>query len=445
MISGKMTEEGNENTNVEQETDQDDLTMFLNTQDDTERDRTIKRLNKENVIKLLEKLRAKYNRDISDSDVIRQDNHDKQAQIVTLQANLTQEVQEHQRTQQEKTAAESRLQDEITRKRNALTELTDTKNLLSKKETVAKELMGRLSVMTPSGSSTQIVTNSSKQILIVVDTVMMSIIEVLGKRDKIQWDKMIIKNGVKGLKSMLSDDESRKDIYKYAKVIILLGMKEILDGEDGFQLAENYRQICPLLRDLECEIDIVELPAAPESKATNVECYNMKIRSLTSDSGISIIETEKLLQKMTFLEMCSTDNQIQPGVFSKVADAIESTSVPTAMNKKPYMPYTQPDAEHDSESSDDEFLFKEEMILDPNYTGLIIGTKGKNIRKLQEDTGSKLHVKENHSTGAKSIIIRANSEAVVQAVKRKVAKQIKSVQGKRPNDDKKQSYKKTKY
>lgn len=415
---------------------EDDVLIYINMDDDAERERLIKKLTKDKVLELTENLRTKYKKDRSYMDDLRQKNHDQHTLIVQLNKDVQQEKQENTTAKTDYTRLENALQDETNKKKTVLNELSDTKNLLAKKETLVTKLKEKLGGLTPCDSAA---TGTNNDILIIVDPKMLGLIDDLINKDtKLNWDKMIVKSGVKGLLKMLSDEEIRQKVYTYTKVILVLGSLEILAGGDGFKIANELKPICSKLRELEVFIDIMQIPPAPEDRAVELECFNMRIQTYASPE-IKIIETENLFQKCSYTEMYQ-DDKFTAGVLSILAGTFDTVVVPSKIDKKPYQPCTKALSDGDSDSADDDYPFNEEIFIDPAFAGLIIGRSGANIRRLQDETGTKVQLYEDDEAGTKSLLIKAKTDSDLQLVKRKINRQIKNASKtatKRTHDDKK--------
>ena len=180
---------------------------------------------------------------------------------------------------------------------------------------------------------------------------MSGVIDALFQDDSVSWDKLVVKKGINDLRSITEEEEYRKMIHKYMKVVLVLGWSDIQNGTDGIVVANKLCSYIPKFKELDVEVNICQLPPTPAEKSTDIECFNMKLEGL---DGIKIITTEEF-DKVPADDMIDQKGCLKPCVFTiTAASLVSQVAVPEMRVKEKYTPKVTHDDSDTPDLSDDE-------------------------------------------------------------------------------------------
>lgn len=433
---------GDDNGNVRNET----VIAYTVSDDPEEKDKFFRKTTKEKLSELVDALKEKYEQEKNNTTALRKENHNQHTeilnrdqQIITSPAEKVTQEDKQQAVEQEIVVLKRKLQVEKDAKKMAVNDLIAVKTKLVKKDDLAKDLMRRLDLMSQDDSWPN---QDDPKLLIITDNYLENMLHELTFNGKISWDKLVLKNGVDNLSTILQDDDERKTVYRYEKVLLIVGFSDIMTGGDGFTTANKVSQAVPRLAELQVQISIVQLPPVTGNKSVDIDVFNMKIDSVSKEA--QIIKTEHAFETIDMDEIVNIDGELKPAAFSLMAKAIaKQLKMPPKWEKEPYKfldkpfmkrklktqkklseeprhkPFEKSSMHSKSENSeDDEESIREILPILKKYTGLVIGNKGTNIRKIQEETDTKMQVIDWDEE--KAVLIKGSDSAQIQCAKRKI-------------------------
>jgi len=263
------------------------------------------------------------------------------------------------------------------------------------------------------------VADDTVPLLIIADKSSEGFLDMLTFNGNVRWDKYVVRKGIDSLRAMILEDEHRKRFYKYVKVVLLIGLGDILAGGDGFRVASMLNTVLPKIKELEVEIAICQIPPATGTKATDVRMFNRKIGAI---KDIQIIDLGKDFDKMTDDQIFQIDGNYRPEVNKIIISAlVDQISVSKLMKpKKPFVPLTikeeiNEDMKGQQNSSDESDIIEKLYPIDGSLSGLIIGFRGQTIRNMEKESGARLSVIDWKDD--KAILVRgSDSETIDKAI-----------------------------
>ncbi len=265
-----------------------------------------------------------------------------------------------------------------------------------------------------------------------------------------KWDWISIKS-VRVLRDRIEDLIETQKLYKYDKVVILLGHGDIREGVEGFDLFNLMKKIVKVLDEMELQVTICQLPPLMGTLGTDVQIFNSCLDNL---ENIEIISLEKATERVAYSKIVSDEGVVSEWGLNMIKDCIneqltkpiirknkENRKPPTHpapkvitekdKNKKSYKdaleeniaesdsPASEQELEEDSES-DLERDGKGYMKINPDHAGLIIGQMGSTIRAIQAKSRTKISLDYKTVDGelTKVAIIYGTEEGIENAKKR---------------------------
>ncbi len=378
-----------------------------------ERDKFYGRTNKGIIIQLMERLRTQTDKN-----------------EVTLTDRINTLVQE-------KDKLSKRLVDEEKEKNDVLTRLDSTQTLLTQKEALVTDMLQRLDNKAEGDDSIDmsIEDEDIPSVLLIYDKQRASIIPKIGitSGQKHKCDKIEVES-LTDLHEILNDETHKKKFFAYDMVIISCGLGDIMSTDDGFKTHSKLLKIVKQLVALEVDIAVVQLPPVQGSKMTDIRIFNMKLDQLPNKHKEVQIVTIPEVFSMNIDEVFDDGNVVvTETVCDLIARAINAkTTVPDKKDKKTPTP-SAPDSGKENVppnlgAQSLQQLQIDTYEIDSDICGLVIGSKGSNIKKLEAQTDTRMKVVD-----GPHVIIIGQHRNVVNA-KDKVASYIKSRTGKRDPD-----------
>ncbi len=360
---------------------------------------------------------------------LRKDLHDKQSDILTVQ--LTKDTLQLELTDKDGTidtlnGTISDLNVQLTAegqaKNDALTKLADSRAELKQQSGITKDLMARLA----NKKSSMGVSAESTKILIIVDTVLAPLLT----RVKIKGftDTYKEANGFDALLHMTKDEEHLDKLHAYDKVLILLGPKDIQDSQDGYDMSNKLSQAVEILKELQVQVALIELPPALGNPFTYVSMFNNQIEDL-ADKDVQIITYYNKIKPGCHPKILESDGHTPKlDLLTIMADAInDQFTIPEKIAKRPRKSTDKSEPPAQSTSSNKPISSsgssQDFYAIDPVFMGRIIGQGGEKIKELQRETYTKLKVVDYNDVDDEKLagVIIVGSTKHIAIAKQKIA------------------------
>ncbi len=396
-------------------------------EDDEEKEKYTKKTTKEKLIELVDAFKEEGMNDKLTLITLRKENHDQHAQILNKDL-LIATLQDENKSKEVKLAdadkenilLRSKLCEEKDAKKLVIDELLLTKSKLVKKNELAADLMNVLDEK--SGSANW--GDDVQKLLIIVDERLEAVLDQI-KLDSTSWDKFVLTKGIDGLKTMLESEDHRMKIYGYEKVLMLVGLTDILAGREGFTVGNTACVAATKIRDLQVDVGIVELPPVAKGKpSTMLSCFNNKVKNASNINQVILIDSA--FDMIMTDDLINDDGTFIPVVFDIIASAISKQIImPGKRSKDPFKTSTKPIKQMKTETKPAVAIkdyIREIFPFNKSITGLVIGSGGNTIRSLEDESGAKLHVMD--WEGEKAVLIQSTNQNSILAAKAKLEELI---------------------
>jgi hypothetical protein len=447
---------------------------------DDEKDKYFRNRTKQQLMDLVEAFKEEREQTRADLTMLRQSQHDKQAELLNKQGEVNDKEMEIRNSQAEsdnktheintlndklanvKTEVLTRddtinglkmkMQAELVAKKTVTQDLVRVRHLLEKKEQLVADLMNRLDKKMSGDSDSGEEDDFAKMVLF-IEKDMEGILDDINIKG--YWDKYTGLSGVDDLRGMIEDDNHRNKIHNYDKAVLVVGLNDIKKGADGFTIGKKLAKCVTKIKALELDVAIVQLPPA-DNHSMPYDMFNCKIESI---EGVEIINISQQTDMMT-LDQIIKDGKPTSSILTIMAKAInEQVKFPDKKSKskitlKPEqsLPETSKPLRHQNIQSETDLMIKEIFPIEKAYTGLVIGKVGKTIQKITEDTDTDIRIvdEEAFGDGTKMVHIKGLESCVLLAKKKiddliKGAKEKEKVREKRSIDKSDTQAKKRKF
>ena len=212
------------------------------------------------------------------------------------------------------------------------------------------------------------------------------------------------------LLNMTKETDFRKKLYSYDMILVASGMRDLVQGDDGFKA---YNKVCKIIKsvdELQVDIALLQIPPITGRPATDSRIFNMKIESLPEKhDNVQIIKVKDLYNKATDV-IYTKDGELTQDTLETLSSAVNSITIPDKKVKKDIKPETKTPvaAVAAADSLDLASLQIEVLPVPDELLGLVIGRNGSNIRKIEQETQTRLKITE----GSNVVIIGSHRDIV---------------------------------
>ena len=370
-------------------------------------------------------------------------------------------------TSEEKQELEKKVTELTSKNKMQLEELILVKDQLYQSKLSYEVLMNKLD----KEKGNQISTDESDsdpekaQALFIVD-INLDTTKLMIDRKGAQWNWLKIQS-LKNMHANLDELVDSEDLFKYDKVILLLGHDDIKEGTDCFDLLKVTKKVVKKLQRLNISITLSQLPPLPGKWDTDVQIYNRKLPEI---NDVEIIKYDDEIQKVPYSRIVSENgevsdwglNMIKTGINTQMEKPIKKpTTTPdeaakskSVRNKENIKPGTsgrkgkavikqnkkkemisddeEDESDDDGSMSDleldkllDEDIGEESpgrqfLFFNPTFSGMIIGRRGTTVRAVQAKTKTRISLANKILEGVptKVAIITGEEKDIAKAKKR---------------------------
>lgn len=405
-------------------------TYLVARQTEDEKDKFIKKHSREKLVEVIEYLHTDIQRLANEKN---QSETDLNAQILA-KTNEIAKVKERVK--------------EINDEKNSLeTQLLKSQTLVEEKKNEIEHLEKRV-VDHDDASDKDILDPNAPKTLLIVDQLRQGIV---GKLLINSMDKYTDAQDFDDMMKMLSDEEHREKLYIYDKVIISLGMKDIIDGNKSITVFKKAKHCISKLHELECDVAILELTRLPGSKGSEASMFNRRLPDIRNIQIIKIsdkfadLTIDEVLQDDGVTPLQETVDQISKAVNDQYNSPVKKDKTGRKpLSEKQVTSNVNPGTRKARSGGKDLFpdhKYSKFIPFDPEISGLIIGTKGSIINDMQQRSNTKMKVIEITDQGplVKGVVIRGRTQSDVDKGKSEVLDKIEEAK-RRPrmiseNDD----------
>lgn len=401
-----------------------------------ERDRWIRRTTKERLVELIEKLRLDLENKNDLESTLRKDIMDKQAQMTTNQTDIDNLRTDLNDMKSRRDTLATQIKDETEAKETAEKQLLVVRSHLEDAESNVAELTARLDLKTANDSDNQ---DDQSRVLLVADKYRLAALQRI--KLKANVDQYTDAQSLNDILQMLQDETHLEQLYTYDKIVILVGMEDINDGCDGFITFRRAQKVIKGLLNLKVEVAIAQMPPMMDKRGTDSSLFNTKLAEIMWED-VQVINVKLKLGDFTKDQLIKQDGiSLSKEYLDILADVVNSdVTIPEKKCKPAREKMDKENAKVSQKAGPAQRSGTSQasgapkpgekskfMRIDKNYMGLVIGTRGANIRPVEKATDTKITtvetVDEVSGDEIKGFMITGTEQDIAEA-KRKINNMI---------------------
>lgn len=360
---------------------------------------------------------------------------DRKKILTAFEAKMESELTAHTQALQTKyDDLQNELKHEKDEKDQIETEKADILNELSREKDIKKELEGEVAslekvkeeLMTQIQDTTPTKPEPRSTVLIIKDK-MIEQLDQVSFSDTVDWKISEDIGLISELEDTLKLDSSVENLIKYEKVVLILGLTEVVTTRGGRDMSDLVSRYVTNIKSLasRMEVAVVEIPAIkPDGNYSGPLLFNMELRKSLNIENVQLIETEnKVKQENKNQKMwkdAMTLNETGIRLFAYIITDSITIPEPKVM-----------DMDVDNDDNDDQVYVE----IPYGFTGKLLRDGGKHIRRLCSNHKARISLgkwSERRSTNSKeAALIRGPLRD------RKIAKQALDIESKKFLQEKK--------
>lgn len=323
-----------------------------------------------------------------------------QAEKTTLQTEKTnlekEKVEELEKVRTSKVSLEDKiaeLNDEIAAKDRAI---ANSEELLREKTQLAEEL-----TIDAKNAQSNVTPSAKNRVLAILDKNRDVMVNNIDQADQ-EWTVGRNINSVRDLQNALENDVFKKQLKKFHAILILLGGEDIVSGENGLEVGLKLTDIVnQLLRITKSKLFICLSPPV-RTKLSVFAVFNSKIQEMAGRNRVCIIDTKKCYGNTPSSRLVEPDSYLLTEEGGKTLGKslrkeilLPGEVIPLSDNEEDTKePIQRSSTKENISTKRSEPAARGIMVEVPaNMMGLILGSGGNTIRRLQRESGARIEKK----------------------------------------------------